>query len=211
MMSVYQSRGGKDRNHVVGMILLLAVLSLTADPTSLIGVNGFQPTTLSSRTVKRTQPMPGFLVSRTTEHPSLVSLSAFNDNLREDDNSRSNTDDDDGNKIRTFLSSPIVKQIMEINNKFWDYTCNFLYVAISCLILLNLTGFGYTLSMENGLDVMPVDKYRTERQWREQIAREEAAAAQYQQQQASSYRPTTILQQHGALLDASVDSADVSS
>lgn len=63
------------------------------------------------------------------------------------------------------------KQLKEINNMFWDYTCNFLYVGISCLILLNVCGFGYTISAEEGLNVMPLNTYRQQRQWQQEIQR----------------------------------------
>jgi len=63
-------------------------------------------------------------------------------------------------------------QAKDINNKFWDFTVNFLYVAISCLIFLNLSGFGYTITKEKGLDVMPIETYRRERQWKEEIGRQ---------------------------------------
>jgi hypothetical protein len=68
-------------------------------------------------------------------------------------------------------------QVKDINNKFWDYTCNFLYVGISGLILLNLSGYGYTISHEEGLNVMPIHTYRQERQWKEELERQRAFVA----------------------------------
>lgn len=135
---------------------------------------------------------------------SATGLSVFNDNLGEI------PDDNDGDIVpfnedngKPLSSAPSwLKQAKDINNKFWDYTCNFLYVAISCLILLNFIGFGYTISMEEGLNVMPIDRYRTERQWTEEIQQQELAA----RRQTSSYHHSSgILQWHGALLDAKVD------
>jgi hypothetical protein len=64
-------------------------------------------------------------------------------------------------------------QVKAVNNKFWDYTCNFFYVGMSCLILLNLSGYGYTISLEDGLNVMPMHTYRQDRQWREEIQKQQ--------------------------------------
>lgn len=89
------------------------------------------------------------------------------------------------------------QQIKGINNKFWDYTCNFLYIGISCLILLNISGFGYTITREEGLRVMPLKTYRLERQWQEEIQRQQAIHSQ------SSTRPMTAIQNAPAVYFAS--------
>ena len=79
--------------------------------------------------------------------------------------------------VAEFFESDLWKQMQDVNNKFWDYTCAFLYVAISCLILLNFCGFGYTITAEEGLNVMPVQTYIQERQWKEEIARSSMTAS----------------------------------
>eukprot|EP00429_Kryptoperidinium_foliaceum_P049045 CAMPEP_0176104152 /NCGR_PEP_ID=MMETSP0120_2-20121206/52259_1 /TAXON_ID=160619 /ORGANISM="Kryptoperidinium foliaceum, Strain CCMP 1326" /LENGTH=180 /DNA_ID=CAMNT_0017438251 /DNA_START=26 /DNA_END=568 /DNA_ORIENTATION=+ len=79
-----------------------------------------------------------------------------------------------------------IKDLKDINNKFWDYTVTFFYVAISCLILLNFAGFGYRFTSE-GLDVVPIQQYREERQWREEMQRQDIIVP--------PARPASIMQQ----------------
>ena len=64
-----------------------------------------------------------------------------------------------------------VQQLMDINRLFWDYTVNFFYVAISCLILLNFCGFGYSFSADDGFQVLPINEFIQERQWKEELNR----------------------------------------
>ncbi len=214
-MSSFTPRRRISPKVVVSKIMLVVLLSLTAGPmTSSLPVGAFQPPASLSPRPGKTAQSPAIMGSVMGSPRSAVRLAVFNDELRD---GPSEGDVADGkpapaDKMKEFLSSPWVKRAVEVNNRFWDYTCSFLYVAISCLILLNLAGFGYTISMESGLDVMPVDAYRTERQWREEIRRQEAeAAAMHPQVSLSSsttttwYRSSGTLQQHGALLDASVD------
>ena len=75
------------------------------------------------------------------------------------------------------VSSNLWKQVQVVNDKFWDYTCNFLYIAISCLILLNFCGFGYTISAKEGLNIMPIQEYRQERQWKEELNKQRPLVA----------------------------------
>ena len=70
-----------------------------------------------------------------------------------------------------FRQSMMWKQIKDINNKFWDYTVNFFYVAISCGILLNMSGYGYQISLTEGITVMSAEEIHQERQWQEEMDR----------------------------------------
>ena len=63
------------------------------------------------------------------------------------------------------------EKVVEINNKFWDYTVNFFYVFMTCGILLNLTGFAYKVDLENGLTVQTVKERRQELQWEREMQR----------------------------------------
>jgi hypothetical protein len=65
----------------------------------------------------------------------------------------------------------LLRQLQQINNLFWDYTVNFFYVAISCLILLNACGYGYSFSADLGLQVLPINEFIQERQWKEELNR----------------------------------------
>jgi hypothetical protein len=64
-----------------------------------------------------------------------------------------------------------VQQLMDINRLFWDYTVNFFYVAISCLILLNFCGYGYSFSADDGFQVLPITEFIQERQWKQELNR----------------------------------------
>lgn len=70
------------------------------------------------------------------------------------------------------------KMIKDINNKFWEYTCNFLYITISLGILLNLSGYSYTVSVNNGLNIRPITEVKQERQWNQEMKRYEYEAEQ---------------------------------
>ena len=63
------------------------------------------------------------------------------------------------------------KAIKEINNKFWEYTCNFLYITISLGILLNLSGYAYSISLKDGLTIRSVSEVRQEMQWNQEMKR----------------------------------------
>jgi hypothetical protein len=65
----------------------------------------------------------------------------------------------------------LLRQLQQINTLFWDYTVNFFYVAISCLILLNVCGYGYSFSADQGLQVLPINEFIQERQWKEELNR----------------------------------------
>ncbi len=93
-------------------------------------------------------------------------------------------------------SDAVWKRFKNMNNKFWDYTCNFLYVGISCLIFLNLCGFGYTISREEGVNVMPLKTYRQERQWRQEIQREQNHRPSRPLSTIHQGPVTTLLSQH---------------
>jgi hypothetical protein len=78
----------------------------------------------------------------------------------------------------SFIGEKEWKQIKEINNKFWDYTCNFLYITIGLGIVLNLSGWAYTISPEQGLKIIPVSQHREEKLWKIEMQRYEIEAQQ---------------------------------
>jgi hypothetical protein len=117
---------------------------------------------------------PKSTIKPNTAKPALALLWVSNQRLDED------VLNDSGESLEALPTPKSLQQkkneakwqhLKEINNKFWDYTCNFLYVGISCLILLNFCGFGYTISAEEGLNVMPLNTYRQQRQWKQEIQR----------------------------------------
>lgn len=65
-----------------------------------------------------------------------------------------------------------IQNILKINHLFWDYTVNFLYVSISCLILLNVCGYGYSFSAQDGFQVMPLNEFIQDRQWKQEVYRQ---------------------------------------
>lgn len=70
------------------------------------------------------------------------------------------------------------KMIKDINNKFWEYTCNFFYITISLGILLNFSGYSYTVSAKNGLNIRPISEVRQEMQWDQEMKRYDYEAQQ---------------------------------
>merc|ERR1712130_1087187 len=81
--------------------------------------------------------------------------------------------DDEQSSFMPLLSSLSTwwKELKDINDKFWDYVVNFLYVLISIGIILNLSGFAYTFDGDAGLRIVPVQQYRQELQWKQEIQR----------------------------------------
>eukprot|EP00980_Cylindrotheca_fusiformis_P021236 scaffold8161_cov111-Cylindrotheca_fusiformis.AAC.13 len=65
------------------------------------------------------------------------------------------------------------KKFHEINDKFWDYTVNFFYVIMTCGIFLNLAGYAYQISPEEGLTVKTITEHRQEKQWQQELERYE--------------------------------------
>lgn len=76
----------------------------------------------------------------------------------------------------TFFASETWKEIKKANNKFWEYTCNFLYVTISLGIVLNLSGFAYTVSPKEGLTITTISQHREEKLWKQEMKRYEMEA-----------------------------------
>jgi len=66
------------------------------------------------------------------------------------------------------------KQAKEAEKIISDYTYNFLYVGISCLILLNLCGYAYTITPKEGLNVMTIQRFQKEWQWKVEIQRQQS-------------------------------------
>ena len=87
----------------------------------------------------------------------------------------STPDEDDNPKSKD--ENLMWKQIRRINDKFWDYTVNFFYVLISCGILLNLCGYGYTISKTEGLNIQTIDELRQEKLWQQEMQRYESEGA----------------------------------
>jgi hypothetical protein len=79
------------------------------------------------------------------------------------------TNEDEEEEVSPFKAA--VQQLMEINRLFWDYTVNFFYVAISCLILLNFCGYGYSFTADDGFQVLPMNEFIQERQWKQELNR----------------------------------------
>merc|ERR1712037_60812 len=88
-------------------------------------------------------------------------------------NTTNEANDDDQSSFMLLLlpSSTWWKEVKDIINKFWDYIVNFLYVFISIGIILNLSGFAYTLDGHAGLRIVPVSQYRQELQWKREMQR----------------------------------------
>lgn len=127
------------------------------------GATAFQSLTPQSAALTRAKKSQKFL--------STTALGVSNHG-REEDFFEDESDNSDVPVLQTKSAEELKraafwKQAKDINNKFWDYTCVFCYVGISCLILLNFCGFGYTITREDGLNVMPLQEYRQERQWKE--------------------------------------------
>lgn len=70
------------------------------------------------------------------------------------------------------------KEIKHVNNEFWDYTCNFLYIFLGTGIILNFSGFAYTVTPDKGLNVMPLSQYREEKLWKQEMQNYEREAAE---------------------------------
>lgn len=84
-----------------------------------------------------------------------------------------------------------VNQIKDMNTKFWDYTVIFSYIGISCLILLNVLGYGYSFTPQ-GLQVLPLPEYIQDRQWKEELQRATVATATASQQMRSTAPPSAV-------------------
>jgi len=97
-----------------------------------------------------------------------------NNNNNQKNNNNDNNDNNNNNNNNKALFEDILRQVFYINRLFWDYTVNFFYVAISCLILLNVCGYGYSFSMEDGFLVLPAQEYIQDRQWKEELHRRPA-------------------------------------
>jgi len=67
--------------------------------------------------------------------------------------------------------NPTWKKVREINEKFWDYTVNFFYVALTFGIVLNLTGYAYKVDLQDGLTIQTVTERRQELQWQQEMKR----------------------------------------
>ena len=52
-----------------------------------------------------------------------------------------------------------------------------MYVLISCGILLNLCGYGYTISKTEGLNIQTIDELRQEKLWQQEMQRYESEGA----------------------------------
>jgi hypothetical protein len=70
-------------------------------------------------------------------------------------------------------SEPLItwKKAKEINDKFWDFTVNFFYVIMTLGIALNLSGFSYNISTDEGLIIKTVAERRNELQWNQEMER----------------------------------------
>jgi len=148
-------------------VTLVLALALFAP---LRGANAFQPLTKNRMTLHQKSSMPSFTALFVSNREDLLE------------------DADEENEAAVPAVIPksaqqlhreaFWKQAKRVNNRFWDYTVIFWYVGISCLILLNVCGYGYTITKEDGLNVMPIQEYRQERQWREEMERQEQEATQ---------------------------------
>ena len=78
-------------------------------------------------------------------------------------------EDDEEEEVSPFKAA--VQQLLDFNRLFWDYTVNFFYVAISCLILLNFCGYGYSFTADDGFQVLPMNEFIQERQWKQELNR----------------------------------------
>mmetsp|Transcript_76649 Transcript_76649/g.215094 ORF Transcript_76649/g.215094 Transcript_76649/m.215094 type:complete len:213 (+) Transcript_76649:77-715(+) len=181
------------------VLILSTLLLLLAGPLSS-PANAFRPLALQSRS------SPTATATTTTiwvsnhgrEEDDSSSSSSSSSRMMSFDNSDSSSLDESSSPVKKkktpqeLSNEALWKQFKDINNKFWDYTCNFLYVAIAGLILLNVSGFGYTISREDGLNIMPMQTYRQERQWREELERQQQQQMRQQQQQVVS--PASVIQ-----------------
>jgi hypothetical protein len=72
------------------------------------------------------------------------------------------------------------KKAKEINDKFWDFTVNFFYVIMTLGIVLNLSGFAYKVSPDEGLTIKTIAERRQELQWNQEMQRLENEASMNQ-------------------------------
>jgi hypothetical protein len=72
------------------------------------------------------------------------------------------------------------KKVKEINDKFWDFTVNFFYVIMTLGIVLNLSGFAYKVSPDEGLKINTIAERRQELQWNQELQKYENEASMNQ-------------------------------
>lgn len=174
-------------------IVALAVSAVTF-LTQTNSVHGLQPMTRKSLAMKNAKMQQHFLRPSTT-------LWVFNErdfpegNNDKDNDSLESSPEWSVKSKKELQRAALWKQVKEVNNRFWDYTCVFFYVGISCLIFLNICGFGYTITKEEGLNVVPMQTYRQERRWRDEIHRQEKQQQAQQAQTSAVHSPASAISQ----------------
>ena len=82
----------------------------------------------------------------------------------------------DSDEAKSFLSEPL-KKAFEVIDMVWSYTIIFLGTCLSLGLVLNLFGYGYTFSIQDGLRIDTISQFRTENQFRREAIRLEKERA----------------------------------
>ena len=98
----------------------------------------------------------------------------FDDNDR--DSAILSTTTTDKDEAKSFLSEPL-KKAFEVIDMVWSYTIIFLGTCLSLGLVLNLFGYGYTFSIQDGLRIDTISQFRTENQFRREAIRLEKERA----------------------------------
>jgi hypothetical protein len=114
------------------------------------------------------------------ERPKIV-LRLANENDNENDREMKAAIPEESSKMK-FEVPKLVRDIGMGVSLFWDYSITFLGVALSCGLVLNLLGFGYIVSKEDGLRIDTLKQLRIERQF-------QRVSTKY----ASEYQPPSSL------------------
>ena len=84
--------------------------------------------------------------------------------------------DDDETEVERQNKNPVA-QIAEYISLLFSYIIQFLGVAFSLGLILNICGYGYTFDFERGLEIDRIENIRKELQFRREIVRSANDAA----------------------------------
>jgi hypothetical protein len=123
-----------------------------------------------------------------SEPPDQQQNTPNNDEDDDDDEKGQDTKNTKETKKRIIVVPKAVLQILSVVNLLWSFAITFLGVALSCGLLLNLCGYGYIVSKEEGihLRIDTLDQLRIERQF-------EKVAKQYERQYKDNSQPPSSL------------------
>ena len=96
----------------------------------------------------------------------------------------------DSDEAKSFLSEPL-KKAFEVIDMVWSYTIIFLGACLSLGLVLNLFGYGYTFSIQDGLRIDTISQFRTENQFRREAIRLEKERAM--RIRATEIQPQSLL------------------